>query len=228
MKAKIVILPGDGIGPEVTGAAVRVLEHIGKKQKHAFSFTSHLIGGISIDAHGGSLTDETLAACKASDAVLLGAVGGPKWDNPLAKVRPEQGLLALRKGLGLYANLRPVKTYPALLNASPLKPEFLHEVDMIVVRELTGVCTSANRKAEKKSTGMFMLWTRWITQIMKSNASSSLLSSLQDHGGKKSLRSIRRTSWKVPAYGVRRLRRSGKNIRPLRSKICWSIPLQCD
>jgi 3-isopropylmalate dehydrogenase len=153
LKANIVILPGDGIGPEVTGAAVRVLEHIGKKQKHSFSFTSHLIGGISIDAHGVSLTDETLAACKTSEAVLLGAVGGPKWDNPLGRVRPEQGLLALRKGLALYANLRPVKTYPALLNASPLKPEFLHKVDMIVVRELTGGLYFGEPKGRKEIDG---------------------------------------------------------------------------
>src|SRR5512142_503390 len=96
------------------------------------------MGGCSIDAHGTALTDEVLAACKASSAVLLGAVGGPKWDDPLAKVRPEQGLLGLRKGLGVFANLRPVRVYPELAGASPLKPEKLAGVDLVVVRELTG------------------------------------------------------------------------------------------
>lgn len=131
-------MPGDGIGPEVTGAAVRVLNTIGKRFGHTFEFHEHLIGGCSIDKFGTALTDETLAACKGSDGVLLGAVGGPKWDNPTANVRPEQGLLAIRKGLGLYANLRPVRSIPALFDASPVRPERLKNVDMVVVRELTG------------------------------------------------------------------------------------------
>jgi 3-isopropylmalate dehydrogenase len=138
MEAKIVLLPGDGIGPEVVAEAVRVLETIAHKNGHQFTFTRYLMGGCSIDEYGTALTDETLAACKAADAVLLGAVGGPKWDDPQAKVRPEQGLLGLRKGLGVFANLRPVKVHPSLLNASPLKPEKLNGVDIIVVRELTG------------------------------------------------------------------------------------------
>ena len=138
MKANIVLLPGDGIGPEVVGEAVRALEAIAGKYGHTFTFTEHLIGGCSIDQYGSSLTDETLADCQAADAVLLGAVGGPKWDDPNAKVRPEQGLLALRKGLGVFANLRPVKVHPALIDSSPLKPEKLDGVDMLVVRELTG------------------------------------------------------------------------------------------
>jgi 3-isopropylmalate dehydrogenase len=96
------------------------------------------MGGCSIDAHGVALTDETLADCQASSAVLLGAVGGPKWDDPKAKVRPEQGLLALRKGLGVFANLRPVRVHPALIDSSPLKPEKLAGVDILVIRELTG------------------------------------------------------------------------------------------
>ncbi|MBP8975754.1 MAG: 3-isopropylmalate dehydrogenase [Bacteroidetes bacterium] len=138
MKAHIVVLAGDGIGPEVTNAAIKVLEHIARKFNHQFSFEPQLIGGCAIDKCGTALPPETLEACKKSDAVLLGAVGGPKWDNPLAKVRPEQGLLAIRKGMELFANLRPVKMYPALISASPLKPELLADVDMIVVRELTG------------------------------------------------------------------------------------------
>lgn len=138
MQANIVLLPGDGIGPEVVAEAVRVLEIIASKFEHTFNFTERLMGGCSIDKHGSSLTDETLADCQAADAVMLGAVGGPKWDDPNAKDRPERGLLALRKGLGVFANLRPVKVHPALIEWSPLKPEKLKGVDIMVVRELTG------------------------------------------------------------------------------------------
>ncbi|MCE9644447.1 MAG: 3-isopropylmalate dehydrogenase [Chloroflexi bacterium] len=138
MKANIVLLPGDGIGPEVVAESVRVLEVIAGKNGHAFEFVERLMGGCSIDKFGTSLTDETLADCQSADAVLLGAVGGPKWDDPSARDRPERGLLALRKGLGVFANLRPVKVHPALMEWSPLKPEKLKGVDILVVRELTG------------------------------------------------------------------------------------------
>ncbi|HSO12199.1 MAG TPA: 3-isopropylmalate dehydrogenase [Anaerolineales bacterium] len=138
MNFKITLLPGDGIGPEVVGEAVRLLEKVAGKYNHTFNFQERLMGGCSIDKYGQSITDETLADCKASDSVLLGAVGGPKWDDPNAKDRPERGLLALRKGLGVFANLRPVKVHPSLIDASPLKPERLKGVDIIVVRELTG------------------------------------------------------------------------------------------
>jgi len=138
MQANIVLLPGDGIGPEVVAAAVKVLKALETRFGHTFSFSEHMIGGCSIDASGKSLTDETLKACQAADAVLLGAVGGPKWDDPKANERPEKGLLALRKGLAVFANLRPVKVYPNLVDASPLRPEKLAGVDMMVVRELTG------------------------------------------------------------------------------------------
>jgi 3-isopropylmalate dehydrogenase len=138
MNMDILLLPGDGIGPEVVTAAVQVLEAVASKYGHVFSFREELIGGCAIDRYGAAITDETLAACKASDAVLLGAVGGPKWDDPQGKVRPEQGLLRLRKSLGVFANLRPVRVHPSLVNASPLKPEKLAGVDMLVVRELTG------------------------------------------------------------------------------------------
>jgi 3-isopropylmalate dehydrogenase len=138
MRARIVVLPGDGIGPEVTAQAVRVLNVVAARFGHAFEMEEQLMGGCSIDRHGTALTDEVLAACRGSSAVLLGAVGGPKWDDPRAKVRPEQGLLALRKGLGVFANLRPVKVHPSLIDASPLKPERLRGVDVLVIRELTG------------------------------------------------------------------------------------------
>jgi len=134
MATRIVTLPGDGIGPEIMSAALQVLRAVGE-----FEFDEHAFGGASIDVHGTALTDEVLAACRSSDAVLLAAVGGPKWDttDPGA-ARPEQGLLALRQGLGLYANLRPVKPLPALYDASPLRRERIEGTDLLVVRELTG------------------------------------------------------------------------------------------
>ena len=138
MEFKITLLPGDGIGPEVVYEAARVLDVIAAKYNHTFQYQERLMGGCSIDTYGTSLTDETLADCQSSDAVLLGAVGGPKWDDPNAKDRPERGLLALRKGLGVFANLRPIKLHPALIEASPLKPERLQGVDILVIRELTG------------------------------------------------------------------------------------------
>jgi 3-isopropylmalate dehydrogenase len=138
MNASIVLLPGDGIGPEVVASATAVLRRVAEKHQHTFRFTEHLLGGASIDRYGRPMTGETLAACQAADAVLLGAVGGPRWDSIDPKIRPEQGLLGLRKGLAVYANLRPVKTHPALAAFSPLKNELLHGVDILMVRELTG------------------------------------------------------------------------------------------
>src|SRR3954471_16181200 len=134
MSAKIVLLPGDGIGPEVVAAAVEVLDAVGD-----FAYETHLVGGVAIGEAGTALHDETLAACRRSDAVLLAAVGGPKWDTTDPdKPRPEQGLLGLRSGLGLFANLRPVRPLPALYDASPLRREIIERTDLLVVRELTG------------------------------------------------------------------------------------------
>lgn len=138
MHAKIVVLPGDGIGPEVTREGVRVLQRVADRFGHQFEFEEHLIGGGAIDSTRSPLPDEALNACKRADAVLLGAVGGPKWDDPHARTRPEAGLLGLRKGLELYANLRPVKPHPALAEISPLRADRVRGVDFIVVRELTG------------------------------------------------------------------------------------------
>ena len=138
MEFNLVVLPGDGIGPEVTAEGVKVLQAIGNRFGHNFNLHYGLVGGVAIDKTGVALSQETLKMCQSSDAVLLGAVGGPKWDDPKAKVHPEDGLLALRKGLGLFANLRPVKVFPVLVDSTNLKPEVISGVDFIFVRELTG------------------------------------------------------------------------------------------
>ncbi|HEY31540.1 MAG TPA: 3-isopropylmalate dehydrogenase [Dehalococcoidia bacterium] len=134
----LTVLPGDGIGPEVTNEGIKVLKAVGEKFGHNFNLKYDLIGGIAIDETGEALTKDCLKLCKKSDAVLLGAVGGPKWDDPQASVRPEDGLLALRKGMGLFANLRPVKVFPMLVDSTNLKPDVIMGVDLIFVRELTG------------------------------------------------------------------------------------------
>ncbi|HLU68535.1 MAG TPA: 3-isopropylmalate dehydrogenase [Kofleriaceae bacterium] len=138
MQANVVLLPGDGIGPEVVAEARAVLERVAGLWGHAFRFAEHLVGGCAIEATGAPLPAASLTACRAADAILLGAVGGPTWDDPRAPVRPEQGLLALRRELGLHANLRPVRIWPDLAAASPLKADRLAGVDILFIRELTG------------------------------------------------------------------------------------------
>ena len=138
MEARFVILPGDGIGPEVAVEAVAILEKVADRFGHSFGFAEHLIGGAAIDAVADPLPAATLEACRAADAVLLGAVGGPRWNDPRSPLRPEQGLLGLRKELGLFANLRPITVFPELAGASPLRPEVLAGVDILFFRELTG------------------------------------------------------------------------------------------
>src|SRR5512143_3138286 len=138
MKSRIALLPGDGIGGEVVAEARVVLEDVAARFGHELTFTEHLVGGVAIDATGSPLPEATLAACKASDAVLLGAVGGPRWDDPSLKVRPEQGLLGLRRALGAYATLRPILAYPRLAPFSPIKGERLEHVNILFIRELTG------------------------------------------------------------------------------------------
>jgi 3-isopropylmalate dehydrogenase len=181
MAPRIVTLPGDGIGPEIMSAAELVLGELGD-----FELDERLVGGVSIDAHGTALTDEVLAACREADAVLLAAVGGPKWDTTEpGKPRPEQGLLGLRKGLGLFANLRPVRPSPALLDASPLKRELIEDVDLLVVRELTGgiyfgdrgldgdtahdTCVYSEAEIERIARVGFELARRKVTSVDKAN-----------------------------------------------------------
>jgi 3-isopropylmalate dehydrogenase len=178
---RIVLLPGDGIGPKIMAAAVRVLDRLGE-----FEYDERLLGGASIDAHGTALTDEVLEACRGADAVLLAAVGGPKWDTTdPAKPRPEQGLLGLRKGLELFANLRPVRPSPALLDASPLKRERIEGTDLLVVRELTGgiyfgdrgldgdtahdTCVYSEAEIERITRVAFRLARRKVTSVDKAN-----------------------------------------------------------
>jgi len=151
--ANLVLLPGDGIGPEVVHSARRVLEAVALRFQHQFCFEEHLIGGCAIEACGNPLPEETLQACHRAEAVLLGAVGGPQWDDPAAKVRPEQGLLALRKELDLFGNLRPVYVHPALSQSSPLRPERLQGVDLLVVRELTADIYFGQPRLRRKVNG---------------------------------------------------------------------------
>jgi 3-isopropylmalate dehydrogenase len=138
VKFDLAFLPGDGIGPDVTTEGIKALQAAGTKFGHIFNLQEGLVGGVAIDETGEALPKETLKMCRRSDAVLLGAVGGPKWDDPKAKTRPEDGLLALRKKLKLFANLRPVKVFPMLAGSTNLKPEIVEGVDLIFVRELTG------------------------------------------------------------------------------------------
>jgi 3-isopropylmalate dehydrogenase len=165
MSHTIVLLPGDGIGPEVTAPTVELLNHL----QLDLDFEEHSFGGASIDAHGVALTDDTLAAAQASDGVLLAAVGGPKWDTTdPRKPRPEQGLLGLRKGLGLYANLRPVKPIPALYGASPLKQEVIEGTDLLVIRELTGgIYFGAKTRTDTDASDLCAYTTHEIGRIAK-------------------------------------------------------------
>jgi 3-isopropylmalate dehydrogenase len=135
---RVATIPGDGVGPEVVGATRRVVDAAGTRFGFAVDWSTFVVGGAAIDAYGVAIRDEDLAACGTADAILLGAVGGPKWSDPSAAVRPEQALFALRGGLGLYANLRPITVQPTLVASSPLRPELLAGVDMVIVRELTG------------------------------------------------------------------------------------------
>jgi 3-isopropylmalate dehydrogenase len=165
IKATIVVLGGDGIGPEVTREGVRVLQAIATRYGHDFTFAEHLIGGAAIDEMQTALPAQTLSACGTADAVLLGAVGGPKWDDPDATVRPEQALFALRGGLGLFANLRPITVHRQLIAASPLKPELLEGVDCLILRELTsGLYFGKPSEARQTEEGRAAIDTLWYTE----------------------------------------------------------------
>ena len=152
MNRKVAVLPGDGIGPEIVAQAIRVLDRIGEKYSHKFEYAYVDIGGVSIDKYGVPITDESLLVCKSADSVLLGAVGGPKWDNVDANLRPEKALLRVRKELGLFANLRPTKLFDMLSTSSPLKEEVVSEgIDLLIVRELTGGIYFGNHTTGEKN-----------------------------------------------------------------------------
>jgi len=185
MNPRVVLLPGDGIGPEIMSAALPALDAVAE-----LSYELHVFGGAAIDSQGRSLTDEVLEACRGADAVLLAAVGGPRWDSTdPAAPRPEQGLLGLRKGLGLFANLRPVRPFPALVDASPLRPERLAGTDLLVVRELTGgiyfgasgrdgdsafdTCTYSVAEIERIARVAFRAARRGVTSVDKANVLES-------------------------------------------------------
>jgi 3-isopropylmalate dehydrogenase len=161
MQASIAVLPGDGIGNEVTTEAQKVLQVVAQRYGHSLTFITALVGGAAIDATGNPLPEDTLTVCRKSDAILFGAVGGPKWDDPTKPVRPEQGLLGLRKGLALLENLRPVKLNPLLVGASTIKPEVLAGTDLVVVRELTGglYFGTRGRSPDRKSAFDTMTYT---------------------------------------------------------------------
>jgi len=162
------LLPGDGIGPEVAAAGRRVLEAVAKDGGHRFTLNEALIGGAAIDASGDPLPADTVSHCRDSNAVLLGAVGGPKWSDPNASVRPEQGLLRLRAELGVFANLRPVEIIPQLKDASPLKPSLLEDVDIMIVRELTGgIYFGAKTRDEDSASDQCVYSTGEIERVMR-------------------------------------------------------------
>ncbi|WP_342513099.1 3-isopropylmalate dehydrogenase [Sporosarcina sp. FSL K6-1522] len=169
MEKRVAVLPGDGIGPEVTAAAVKVLETIGRRFNHTFHIEYGSIGGIAIDKYKNPLPDETIKLCEESDAVLLGAVGGPKWDQNPSELRPEKGLLAIRKHFDLFANLRPVAAVPALLHASPLKEEVAQDVNMMIVRELTGglYFGEPSRKTDKSAVDTLVYTREEIERIVE-------------------------------------------------------------
>ncbi len=162
---RIARIPGDGVGPEVLAGAVEVLETAGRSFGFGFEWSELIVGGAGIDAHGVAIRPGDVDACREVDAVLLGAVGGPKWDDPDASVRPEQALFALRGGLGLYANLRPITVHPALIAASPLRPELLEGVDCLIVRELTsGLYFGKPSEQRQTPEGRAAIDTLWYTE----------------------------------------------------------------
>ena len=209
---RIALLPGDGIGIEVIGQAVRVLDALGGRFDHSFEFTEDLVGGAAIDAHGTALRDETLDMCRAQDAVLFGAVGGPKWDDPKASVRPEQAILGLRKGLGLFANIRPVKMLPILADATPLKRETVEAVDMVVLRELTGGIYFGEPQRRWEEAGQRKAVDTLAYSETRSSASSGSASRRPAGGASCSPPSTRPTSSTPPACGARSPKRSRRTI----------------
>ncbi len=204
MAKKILVLPGDGIGPEIVAEAVKVLGALTGPDWPEPVVDEALIGGAAIDAAGGPLPEETLERARAADAILLGAVGGPRWDDVETARRPEKGLLGLRAGLGLFANLRPAILYPQLADASTLKSPVVNGLDILIVRELTGgIYFGEPRGMRTRDDGNGKLSTRWFTERVKSSAShGSPCRRLADVGGV-SAPWTRPTYWRPRPSGVK-------------------------
>src|SRR5450830_1362764 len=205
MSKQILILPGDGIGPEIMAEAVKVLELANTKYSLGFELSHDVIGGAAIDKHGVPLADETLDRARAADAVLLGAVGGPKWDKIDRDIRPERGLLKIRAQLGLFGNLRPAILYPQLADASSLKPEVVAGLDILIVRELTGGTAKAKSAV---SPGSVSTWPACVAR--------------------RSARSIRPTSWPPASCGAKSSRKSPRTTRTSSSATCTSTTPPCN
>jgi len=223
MQARIAVLPGDGIGPEVMAEAIKVLKRVAEVYGHSFRFEEGLIGGVAIDETGSPLPDKVLAMCQASDAVLLAAVGDPKYDDPTLKVRPEQGLLALRKGLGVFANLRPVKLYKELLHASTIKPEVIAEVDLVVVRELTGGIYFGER-GRKTVGGAKVAYDTLLYSIPEVERVVRLAFDLARQRRKPGLSSRRRTETKVTSVDKANVLESSRLWRETAERVASEYP----
>ncbi len=226
--ATIVVFAGDGVGPEVMTEARRVLEAVATKFGHSFELDDRLIGGSAIDAYGAPFVPKISRAAGERDAVLLGAVGGPKWDNPSAKCDPEQGLLAIRKALGLYANLRPVSVFPALQDASPLKPEIVRGVDVMVVRELTGgIYFGKPSYATQECRG----WLAVDTLVYREHEIERVVRLAFDIAQRRGAhcRSVDKANVleSSAVSGDRWRRRLRRSIPMSRSSMCWSTPWRC-
>jgi 3-isopropylmalate dehydrogenase len=223
MQAGIAVLPGDGIGPEVMAEAVKVLKRVGEVYGHSFTFEEGLIGGVAIDETGSPLPDESLTLCQASDAVLLAAVGDPKYDDPTLKVRPEQGLLALRKALGVFANLRPLKLYKELLHASTIKPEVLAEVDLVVVRELTGGIYFGQR-GRRTDDGTEAAYDTLLYSVPEVERVVRLAFALARQRRKRGLSSQRRTEAKVTSVDKANVLESSRLWRETAERVASEYP----
>ena len=218
----LVLLPGDGVGPEIISAAQTVMAAAETRFGFTVKTDMRLIGGVAIDAHGVPLRGEDLDRCNHADAVLLGAVGGPKWDDPTATVRPEQGLLQLRKGMGLFANLRPVAVMPALADRAPIKPELLRGVDLMVVRELTGgVYFGKPRRSWRERRGRAALDTLIYREYEVERICRLAFEIARDRRGK-SHRSTRRTCSTPLASGDPWSARWPRRSRTSNSSTSWS------
>ena len=226
MNYNIALLKGDGIGPEIVDSAVAVLKKIGEKYSHTFNFSEYLMGGCAYDATGNPLPEETVKGCLASDSVILGAVGGPKWDTLPGHLRPEHALLGIRAALGLYTNLRPAKLYPALKEACPLREEVASKgFDLLMIRELTGGIYFGERGRREGKNGPEAYDTECYSKMEIERIARVAFNSARLRN--KNVISIDKANLKAPGCGARSYMRSQKNIPTLHARICLLITPQC-